>query len=393
MNVRHCMVVHSYYPIGETRVQRQAMALLSDGYQVDVICLRNRGEAPRETVDGVNVYRLPARRHRGAGLITQLFEYMAFFMLAGWAVTRLHLRRRYRSVQVHNLPDFLVFCTVPTRIAGARVVLDLHDLMPEFMALRIGERHPLVKLVRLVERASCAYADRVITVSEAWKEALIARGVDRHKLAVVMNTADLGLFAPRPSAPNPVGDFHLVYHGTFTHRYGVDLIVEAASIIRDEIPGLKVSLLGDGDLRPEIMSQIERLDLAEVVYVSPAMLEVASLMPALRSAHAGVVPNRSNVFTDGLLPTKLMEYVAMGVPVIAARTPALETYFVDDMLAYFEPGNADDLAKVVLSLATDRARLAELAAHAGSFNEIYNFETATQAYLAVINELWAAHRR
>lgn len=382
------MVVHAYYPIGETRVQRQALALVDQGYQVDVICLRDRGEPRYEFVEGVGVHRLPARRHRGSGMATQMLEYLSFFLLAMAKITRLHFRHRYRTVQVHNLPDFLVFAAAPVRLLGASVVLDLHDLMPEFFAARTERAwsDPLVKLVRGQERLSCGFADQVITVSADWKQSLARRGVPKSKITVVMNNADPRFFTPRSVSPDGQQGFELVYHGTFAHRYGVDLIVEAVGLLRSEIPGLRAFLLGDGEYRSELAALIDRLDLAAVVEMSPSMLDVSELIPFLGTADVGVVPNRSNLFTDGLLPTKLMEYVAVGVPVVAARTPALESYFDDSMIGFFEPDNAQDLAKVILTLHGDRFRLSELSHHADSFNRTHSFASATAAYVACVEK-------
>ena len=120
------MVVHAQYPVGETRVQREALALVDRGIDVDVLCLRGHGEPASERVDGVTVRRLPVGRHRGRGLAWQLVEYLAFFVLASAVLSALHLRRRYRTVQVHNLPDFLVFCALVPKLTGAGVLLDLH---------------------------------------------------------------------------------------------------------------------------------------------------------------------------------------------------------------------------------------------------------------------------
>jgi hypothetical protein len=133
------MVVHSRYPIGETRVQREAQALVAAGWDVSVLCLRGPDEPSTETVDGVFVRRLPVDRNRGRGLGAQLVEYLTFFLLAFAALTTLHWRRRFDVVHVHNLPDFLVFAALPAKVSGASVVLDLHDLMPEFFMARTGE--------------------------------------------------------------------------------------------------------------------------------------------------------------------------------------------------------------------------------------------------------------
>ena len=153
----HCMIVHAHYPVGETRVERQAQALLVHGFQVDVICLRNQDEAPFEFVDGVTVYRLPVRRHKQRGVVIQFLEYLAFFWLAFFKASILYWKRHYRVVQVHNLPDFLVFAAVLPKLFGARLILDLHDLMPEFYAARFcAELSCLpVQLVRWQEAMAC----------------------------------------------------------------------------------------------------------------------------------------------------------------------------------------------------------------------------------------------
>jgi len=139
------MVVHAYYPLGETRVERQAQALRQQGIEVDLICLRKSTEAARADVDGVQVHRLPVRRYKNKGLLVQLFEYLAFIRL-----TRLHWQRRYNVVQLYNLPDFFVFAGLVPKLSGARVILDLHDLMPEFYAewFQRPMNHLLVRLIR-----------------------------------------------------------------------------------------------------------------------------------------------------------------------------------------------------------------------------------------------------
>ena len=135
---RHCMVVHAYYPLGEIRVQREAKALIAGGFEVDIVCLRRPDESPRGAEDGAQIYRLPVQRYKQFGAMVQLLEYLVFFCLASWQLLRLHLKQRYASIQVHNLPDFLVFAALIPKLLGARVILDLHDLMPEFYAARFG---------------------------------------------------------------------------------------------------------------------------------------------------------------------------------------------------------------------------------------------------------------
>ena len=169
MEVRNSMlmIVHSHYPL-DTRVRREAEALVEAGIATDVVCLRAKGETARQDVCGVSVHRLPVDRHRGASLAVYLAEYAAFFGLASATALGLHVRRRYAVVQAHNLPDWLVFAAIGPRLLGARTILDIHDLQPELAQSKLGldAGHWLVQLQRVIERASTAFADHVITVRE-----------------------------------------------------------------------------------------------------------------------------------------------------------------------------------------------------------------------------------
>ena len=383
------MVVHAYYPVGETRVQREALALVDRGYQVDVLCLRGPREPAHAEHDGVSVHRLPVRRHRDHGFAVQLLEYLAFLVLAAAVLTVRHARLRYDVVQVHNLPDFLVFCAVVPKLSGAACILDLHDLMPEFLASRIaaGMDHPLVRTVALQERLACRFADHVITVTDVWRDTLIARGVPADKIHVVMNLADTRIFhrsaAPATDRERGPG-FRLLYHGTFTHRYGVDLLLDAVARLRDEVPGLTLTMLGAGDARDDLLTRRARLGLEDRVTISSHMVDAAALPAQIAAADAGVVPTRSDTFTDGLLPTKLMELVAMGTPVIAARTPTVASYFDDDMLQFFTPGDADALAEAIRALACDPTRLPRLADNADAFSRKYQWNAMAAAYASLV---------
>lgn len=394
---RHCMVVHAYYPVGETRVQREALAMVDRGYEVDVLCLRAPGEPGHAEHDGVSVHRLPVRRHRDHGLAVQLLEYLAFFVLAAAALSVRHARRRYDVVQVHNLPDFLVFCAVVPKLTGAACILDLHDLMPEFLASRIaaGMGHPLVRLVALQERLACRFADHVITVTDVWRDTLVKRGVPAHKVHVVMNLADTRIFQ-RPATPTADEGrgtgFRLLYHGTFTHRYGVDLLIDAVARLRDEIPGLTLTMLGAGDARDDLLAQRARFRLDDRVTISSDMVDATALPAQIAAADAGVVPTRSDTFTDGLLPTKLMELVAMGTPVIAARTATVASYFDDDMVQFFTPGDVNPLAEAIRELASDRTRLSRLADNADAFNRTYRWDTVAADYAGLVDRAADAHR-
>ncbi len=387
---RHCMVVLAYYPLGETRVQREAEALVAHGYEVDVLCLRGRGESPEAVHQGVSIHRLPLRIKKSS-LFKQFLNYLQFFILAAIEVTRLHRKHAYSSIQVHNLPDFLVFCTFLLKLRGVPVILDLHDLMPEFYVGRFGVNKAgwLSALVRWQERQSCKFADHVITVSEHWRQALIQRGVRADKCSVVMNVADERIFTPKLEKvqPRPEHSLRLIYHGSVVYRYGLDLAIQAVNAVKDEIPRIHLTILGGGDAIHGLMQMTKELGLQEHVAIYDELRPVEELPEIIQAADLGVVPYRNDVFTDGLLPTKLMEYAALDLPSIASRTTAMVEYFSDTMVEFFAPGDADDLARCLRLLYTSPQRMAELKAGCAVFNERYSWKKVSAEYVALVEGL------
>jgi glycosyltransferase involved in cell wall biosynthesis len=390
--IRHCMVVHNYYPLDETRVKRQAEALVNRGYEVDVICLRHGDEPSIDNVAGVTIHRLPVRRNKKRGPLAQLFEYLSFLVLAFLKLTALHRRQRYSVVQVHNLPDFLVFVALIPKLTGSRVILDIHDLMPEFYASRFNTTLASwpVRLVCWQEWLACRFADHVITVSDHWRQTLIKRGVPAQKCSVVMNVADERIFHASADtgyhAPNHT-QFRLIYHGTIVERYGLDLAIQAIDQVRQDIPHIHLTILGKGEYVDTLIQMTQELQLNQHVTIYNEIRPPEELPAIIRRADVGIVPYRNDPFTDQLLPTKLMEYAALGLPAIAARTTAIDAYFRNTMVELFEPGDINDLAQCIRTLYTSPERLAELAAGSRKFNERYNWTKIGAAYVALVEQL------
>jgi glycosyltransferase involved in cell wall biosynthesis len=338
------------------------------------------------------IYRLPVRRYRRAGAAAQLLEYLTFFILAFVKLAVLHRRRRYGVVQLHNLPDFLVFAGMVPKLTGAKLILDIHDLMPEFYAGRFNRALASwpVRLVRWQEWLSCRFANHVITVSEHWRLTLIARGVPAHKCSVIMNVADERIFKASDNdkcRSASKGGFELIYHGTIVQRYGLDLAIQAVDKARHDIPNIHLTILGRGDFVDTLSTMVQERDLHQHVTIYNEIRPIEELPDIIRAADLGIVPYRNDTFTDALLPTKLMEYAAVGLPAIAARTTAIEAYFRDTMTEFFEPGDSHDLACHIQALYKSRERLAELARGSKKFNERYNWTQIAAEYVALVERL------
>ena len=387
---RHCMVVHAYYPLGETRVERQALALVDNGIDVDIICLKSKNDPSESVVGGANVIRLPVNRHKDSGAIVQIIEYLSFFILAFIRLSSLYFQRRYNIIQVHNLPDFLVFVGIIPKLFGAKIILDLHDLMPEFYAERFSKsiRSVPVRLIILQERLSCHFADHIITVTEFWRQSLIERGQPSEKITVVMNVADSRFFNRDISTSKSSTDrFRLIYHGIMGKRHGLDLVLEAIKSISKTIPNLSFILHGSGEYRKTLEKMVLEMDLKEIVRFSFKFMPTDELAIWISEADLGIVPYRDDIFTGGILPTKLMEYAALGIPAIASCTETISSYFDDSMVEFFTPGDVNDLASKIEKLYKDRERLSDLARNITKFNEQYNWPSQSTFYLQLIYHL------
>ncbi|MEA2537345.1 MAG: hypothetical protein QOF11_1579 [Chloroflexota bacterium] len=352
------MIVHAYYE-EDPRVRREAEGLAARGRPVDVIALRLPGEPPEGVLNGVRVTRLGVQRHQGARLWVYLREYLSFLVRASWAAARAHRRRRYAMVQVHSLPDFLVFAALPLKLAGVKVILDLHEAMPEFFKTRFPHvRSPLIRRgLLLQERLSIGFADRVFAVNELMADRLLGLGVPPAKLTIVPNSPDLELFDPAAHPRRSFredGSLRIVYTGALTPTYELDVTVDAIARLARERPDLDVrlELYGRGDSEPGLRDQSRQLGIADRLTFH-GRIPIEAVPAAVAAADIGIAPTRLDEFTAVSLSTKVFEYGAMGKPVVASRLPLVERTFAAEAVLTYPSGDAAALAAAIARLADD----------------------------------------
>jgi glycosyltransferase involved in cell wall biosynthesis len=378
------MVVHSPYP--DVRVAREVAVALDEGYEVDVVALRRPGECPFEERDGVRVYRLPISHRRGAGLRVVAREYFGFAMMASVRVARLDLARRYARVQVHNPPDFLILAAAFPKLFGARVILDIHDLASDMFTMRFDGRvaQAADRVLRAMERWAARGADAVLTVHEPYRRELVARGIPPDKITVVMNSLDERLLPPPANAVSR-REFRIVYHGTLTPHYGVELLVEAVARLASDMQDFVLAIYGEGDSLPRIRSRAAELGIADRLELSGRFLPQVQMLAELRSAAVGVIPNLPGRLNRFALSTKLFEYVALGIPAVCADLPTLREHFSDDQVLFFTAGDPGALAAALRAIARDPdAASARATAALRRYNE-YRWPLNAARYAAVLN--------
>ena len=384
MAARVCMLVHEHYP-RDFRVRREARVLLAAGLEVTVVSLREPGQPSKENIDGAEVIRLPIKRHRGRPMPVYVAEYTAFAAAAGsW----LAARRPFDVVHVHAPPDFLVMAGVLHRLRGARLILDIHDLTPELYSSRFKRTGGAAAQVALkaAERVSCAVADRVITVTDVFKHRLVSRGVAADKILVLHNCPDPAVFKPRRGRRKPLDEFVVMHHGTLLHRYGVDVLVEAFSQVSAKVKGARLEIYGRGDWLPRLQELVAELSLVDRVTLhgETSQEEVAA---ALAKADLCVVPNRQEPFTDLLMPTKLLEALRVGCPVVASATTVVADAFASGGVRLVPPGDARALARVIIELSADEKARAALAAEGKRQAKRFDWKLEQKKLLSLYREL------
>ena len=386
-----CIVAQSFYDF-DARVRRKAEALVAAGYTVDVLALRYPGRQARYALNGVNVHTLALGKKRGS-LPRYLVEYAAFFFWVFLQVPLLMRRRRYSVVDVNTLPDFLIFAPVIARWMGATLVLDMHEITPEFYMSKYGlsERSWIVRLLTFLERISFNFADHVTTITDPIQDLFVSRGLSRRKSTVIMNVADEARFVGagnRPPAPGAADGrkFVMMYHGTLTAIYGLQIAVEAFDTAKSEMPGAELWILGVGSEEGALAELVEQRGLTGQIKMV-GQIPAGEIPGWLTKCDAGVLPMRRDVFLDFCFPNKLAEYIVMGKPVILSRLRGLPHYFSEEAVAYFEPDDARDLARQMVRLHRDRELCARIAARAAEEYAPIRWDVMKQRYLRLIESL------
>ncbi len=381
------MIAYTQY-VHDGRVKRHAQALAERGDHIDVICLDNPQTGAQ---NGVNVIAVPMPQYRGGKSVSYLGSYLRFFAAAFAIAVKRSRQQPYDLAIVCTMPDAAVFCALPLRVFGTKILLDIHDTMPELYREKFPGRRGAIgeRCLRVTERISTWCADRVLAVHEPHRRRLELAGVNPDKIFVVLNTPDQRLFGSIRNAASmhkQTDEFTIICHGTIARRLSLDVAFEALRLLKARLPQVKLLVLGAGDYLSECRALASRLNLEETVQFRPPVA-LEQLPEVLRQASVGLVPNRANSVTDLMLPVKLLEYAAVGLPVIAARLKTIEHYFDDSAIRFFRPGDAADLAAAIEDLYSSPERRLALARNARRVIDRLSWQTQRETYYSAIDSI------
>lgn len=368
-------------------MRRYAEALAERGDSVEVIALRGNGEPAYAEHRGVHVYRPQHRRVTEAAATTYLAKLLVFLARATALISARHARRPYDVLHVHNVPDFLVFAAWLPKLTGARIILDIHDIVPELYSDKF--KRPTnswtFRTLRWIERRSSRFADHVIVAGDLWRDRLIARaGLRPESVTTLLNHPDRRLFKPICECDRRQdGKFILLYPGTLNHHQGVDLAVKAFAMAKDRMPNAEFHIYGEGPARNNLAALITELGLEDrVVLKSPIPIE--SIATIMANADLGVIPKRAEGFGNEAFSTKSLEFMACGIPVVMSRTLVDAHHFNDSLVTFFESGNEASLSAAILRSYEKPAERTAQAERALSYVATLDWAVKLPDYLQIV---------
>jgi len=381
-----CMLVYSFYE-SDNRVMRYAEALVKRGDSVDVIALGKEGAPSYEEIRGVKVYRIQKRMIDEKGKISYLLKLIAFLFNSLTFLTSRHLKEPYDLIHVHSVPDFEVFATIFTKLQGAKIILDIHDIVPEFYASKFGENEKsiLFKALVVMEQLSSKFADHVIISNHLWEKIILSRSVARDKCTVIMNYPDESIFYKRPRERND-DKFIMMYPGTLGWHQGLDIAIQAFALIKDQAPEAEFHIYGRGPEKKKLENLIIALGLENMAFIKETV-PIEQIANIMANADLGIIPKRNDPFGGEAFSTKTLEFMSLGVPIVVSETKIDSYYFNNSVLKFFKPDDANDLAQCMLALRNDKALRDRLRENAQKFVENYSWDKKKQGYFELVDSL------
>ncbi len=386
---RACFVY--YMPFNNSALlYRESRALQQQGFEVDIVDLRSaRHEQIFQNFKGLAVYGIQARPSAEKNFRTYFARLLLFFVKTTVLLFLLELKRKYKLIHITAPPDFIVFTALVPKLLGAKIILDIHDISPElFMEkLHVQDDRKIIKMLKIVERLSCACADHVITVTDMWRTKLISRSVRPEKCSVLLNVPDEELFKALPqNGRHQANAFNLFYHGSLEEHFGVDTLLDAMPIVRTSLPNVQLYIYGGGRLKEQFLEKISHMQIDQFTHLYDK-IPFYELPELLRHADVGVVPTFDSQFADDTISMKSLEYISLGIPIVISATKAHRFYFDDEMVKFFPPENSEALAEAIIALCEDKQSRQKLIRNSQGFLQHFGWQNHKQIYLDIVERL------
>ncbi len=384
-----CIISKFFYE-NDTRLQQQANTLSSAGFKVDVICYHsNHSNKVRDTRIAVHGVARPIPK---GTILKYAWSTMVFIWASFWKLQKLALRQKFDLIVVHTLPELLVFISLFQKMRGTKLLLDVRDTSVELFETKWGkdQRKLLNKFVRILSSISCRFADHIITASTGFKEKLVSRDVPEKKVSIIYNTADTSIFKfdYQRKYKEIRSGAKLIYHGTVAQRFGIDIAIRSLALLQEKIPDSELKIFGfyDEDYKAKLNELISELNLGKLVHLN-GRESLENIYESIKNSDIGIVPYRSDDFMQLALSTKMFEYVASGIPVVASRLRPAEFVFNDRCISYAAPNEPKEFAENIENLCLNPELKKSLVENAFTAHNKVSSEVMSKLYLDTVRNL------
>jgi glycosyltransferase involved in cell wall biosynthesis len=363
---KHILFIVENNPVPrDIRVWNEARAVKELGHEVSIICpTDDRGKDTATFLEGIRIYRHPRTPEKqGRGALIREYANALFweFLLS----LRLFVTHRFDVIHSANPPDHIFLIALPFKLFGVKYVFDHHDLTPETYMAKFGRPGLLFKLLLLMERLTYKTADLVVATNESYKKVAQARGGKRPEdVAVVRNGPTLTALhdvSPKPALRE--GFAYLVgYVGVIGQQDQVENIVDIAEeVVR--VKGrtdVKFVIVGTGPDLQSIIRQCHERNLDGFVEFT-GYIPDRDFYDIMATSDVCINPEFGNPFTDKSTMMKVMEYMAVGRPIVQFYTTEGE-FSAGEASVYVRENRVDKFAQALLDLLADPERRARMGA-------------------------------
>ena len=372
----------------DARIRRHCESLARAGHRVLFLGLGSSDQPRVSRRNGVMLVCAARRRYRGASILRYFLAYTRFIVFSLWTLNRRFRTRRLQTVQTNNLPNALGIVGWLMRRRGVVWVHDVHDPEPELFRSKFGGGvvgRAGGALLQLIERTIFRRADRVLLANPPTTRMLSelsALGDTRWR--VIPNLPDQRIFGLTP--PRPKGTKRIVFHGTLTRRYNLEVVLRALAEMRKGEADIAFHVIGNGDQLDPLRRLARELDLGPSVAFSGCLVPLEQIPRLIRDAVVGVVPLRRDAFVDAVFPTKLLEYVRLGIPCVVTPTVAVTRAFPLGTLLYAADDGVADWYRALRVALTEKVDIMRMAAAAQTLPIVRAWQEVEAQYVTFVAE-------
>jgi glycosyltransferase involved in cell wall biosynthesis len=390
-HIRVCLAGFFEYT-GDARIRMYTKWLTERGDFVDLVCSHKFSNDPVVFQDGARIYNILKKANKESRS-RYIFDYAISFLKLVFYVTKLHFQEKYHIIHFHNIPDFIVFAGLLPKLFGVKLILDIHDPMPEVYISKFeaGKSNLLMKLLILEEKISCFFSDAVITANGHFRDNLVKRDIPKEKITVINNCPDPAVFTRKSDNKNKSTSpdkFTLIFPGTIAPRYGLDVAIKALPYLIPVIPNVRLRIIGPlGEYSNSLLNLARTLQVNDYVEFISSVPNT-DIPQFLEAADVGIYPAIPGPHMSIAVPGKILEFAIMGLPIVSTRLQIVEEIFDNDSILYIEDGNYKQFASHIMKIYKDPSFRRELEEKVTNIVEDkFSYVKEAQNYYCLLNKL------